>query len=256
MKTKSYKSMYVAAAVIVLVSISAGFYGSKADKEELQGNMNYYQSIRTNPRYTKECLPAVAFEIEHLAKDEDFLDIEESDFEEEIAFLGQMGIVEGVDQNIFDPEADLNRAEFLKMVTVAFGRDVDEGSYDDEFSDVDQDDWFADYVQAGVDYEMVNGYSDGDFKPENQVTYAQALKIALRGTNCGFFEEDLKEFGVYTQEYAKDWYEGYMDLADFLNIWDESQSHKMNREEGAKIIYDLMEYSLATYDIDMRVVKY
>ena len=114
MKKKSYKSMYVAAAVIVLVSISAGFYGSKADKEELQGNMNYYQSIRTNPRYTKECLPAVAFEIEHLAKDEAFLDIEESDFEEEIAYLGQMGIVEGVDQNIFDPSADLNRAEFLK----------------------------------------------------------------------------------------------------------------------------------------------
>lgn len=253
---KQHKSLYIALAVVVLVSISAGFYANKDGQEELQGNMNYYQSIRTNPRYTEECLPAVAFEIQHLAKDEDFTDIEDSDFEKEVAYLGQMGIVEGVDQNIFDPSADLNRAEFLKMVTVAFGREVDEGMYDDEFTDVSRSDWFADYVSAGVDYDMVNGYSDGRFKPENQVTYAQALKIALRGANCGFFEEDLKENGVFTQEYAKDWYAGYMNIADDLNIWDASQDHKMNREEGAKIIYDLMEYSLGTYDIDMRVVKY
>lgn len=257
MKNKSHKSLYVILAVAVLVSISAGFYASRNSNDDLQGNLNYYKSIRTNPRYTEECLPAVAFRIEHLAKDEDFTDIEESDYQDEISFLGQMGIVEGVDQNIFDPNADLNRAEFLKMVTVAFGREVQEGAYDDEFKDVDSSEWFADYVAAGVNYDIVNGYSDGNFRPETQVSYAQALKIALRGANCGFFEEDLKDYGVYEQEYARDWYQGYMNLAEDLGIWTTAQqNHKMSREEGAKVIYDLMEYSLGTYSIDMRVVEY
>ncbi len=256
MKNKSHKSLYIGLAVAVIVSIGAGYYATNRTGD-LQGNTNYYQEIRTNPRYTEECLPAQAFEIEHLEKDEDFTDIEESPYKDEISFLGQMGIVEGVAQNIFDPRADLNRAEFLKMVTVAFGREVPEGGYDGEFKDIDPNAWYADYIAAGVNYNIVNGFADGRFRPENQVTYAQALKIALRGTNCAFFENDLKENGVYAQEYANDWYKGYMNLAEDLGIWTTSQnSHKMSREEAAKLVYDIMEYSLGTYSIDMRVVKY
>lgn len=242
--------MFAAVGVIAL-TVGAYFYATTSD---FAGN--YYNSVRTNPRYTAACLPAVAFQIEHLQENTDFKDIGNSTYKDEITFMGNEGLIEGKEYQIFEPNSPLNRAEFLKMALVAFGREVSEDATTDEFGDVLSHDWFNMYVSAGVDLDLVNGYVGGVFKPDNQVTYAEALKIALRATNCDFFEEELKENGVFAQEYARDWYKGYMEIADDIGVWTADFNHKMNREEGIKLIYDIMQYSLGTMDIDMRVFQY
>lgn len=242
--------MFAAAGVIAL-TVGAYFYATTGN---LKGD--YYHSVRTNPRYTAACVPAVVFQIEHLQENTDFGDIDNSPYKDEITFMGNEGLIEGKEYQIFEPNSPLNRAEFLKMALVAFGREFSEDVTTDEFDDVLSHDWFNMYVSAGVGQNLVNGYPGDVFKPDNQVTYAEALKIALRATNCDFFAEDLKENGVYAQEYAKDWYKGYMQIADDIGVWSADFDHEMNREEGIKLIYDIMEYSLGTMDIDMRVFKY
>jgi len=55
------------------------------------------------------------------------------------------------------------------------------------FRDVPQTAWFATYVQQAAEAGIVNGYEDGQnhytgrFGPENSVTVAEALKIAVEG---------------------------------------------------------------------------
>lgn len=248
---KTRKKLMFAAVGVIALTVGAYFYATTSN---LKGD--YYNSVRTNPRYTAQCLPAVAFQIEHLQENTDFTDIKNSPYEDEITFMGNEGLVEGQDYQMFAPNAPLNRAEFLKMALVAFGRSYDVEAKTDEFSDVRSNDWFNPYVKAGIDLDIVNGYPHEVFKPDNQVTYAEALKIALRATNCDFFEEGLKENGVYAQEFAKDWYKGYLQMADDIGVWDASYDHEMTRGEGAKLIYDIMKYSLGTMSIDMRVFQY
>ncbi len=47
------------------------------------------------------------------------------------------------------------------------------------FSDLQQTDWFAPYVLDLHDAHLINGYSDGTFRPDEQVTAAEALKLVL-----------------------------------------------------------------------------
>ena len=55
------------------------------------------------------------------------------------------------------------------------------------FTDVSQSAWFATYVQAAAETGIVNGYKDiygkltGKFGPQNNITLAEALKIAVKG---------------------------------------------------------------------------
>lgn len=258
MKKNTSKLWILAAGLLVAVVVGAGVYSSKKD---LQGHFNdiddidYYTQVRTNPRYTQDCYPMIAFSLQHYAEDEEFTDIEDSDYAEEIEFLAQMGVLDG-ENNEFDRNDEITRAEYLKVIYLASGREIDEGSYDDEFEDVDDDHWAADLIASAVEEDIVNGYSNGTFKPDDEITYAQAVKIATRAVSCDFFEDELEDYGVENQDYNREWYEGYMDLAEDLDVWQASYPNTvLEREEAAKFVYDLMEYVLETIDIDMRVVE-
>ncbi len=44
------------------------------------------------------------------------------------------------------------------------------------FSDVPAEYWASGYIKAAHDAGIINGYEDGLFRPDNEVTYAEALK--------------------------------------------------------------------------------
>ncbi len=47
------------------------------------------------------------------------------------------------------------------------------------FKDVSADAWYETYVSQLATAGVINGYSDGSFKPDNSVTYGQVLKMAV-----------------------------------------------------------------------------
>lgn len=47
------------------------------------------------------------------------------------------------------------------------------------FSDVAENNWFYEFVMKMAAAEVVNGYTDGTFRPQGAVTWGQALKMAL-----------------------------------------------------------------------------
>ena len=78
----------------------------------------------------------------------------------------------------------ITRAELLKIVLEATVSDQLTGG-ESCFPDVNQEEWYAPYLCYAKTNNIIKGYPDGSAKPDNPVTIAEALKIALNtfGTN-------------------------------------------------------------------------
>ena len=84
---------------------------------------------------------------------------------------------------------------------------ADAGSEERLFPDVAPDAWYADYVETLAERGVVNGYQDGLFRPQNTVTWGEALKLVL--LSAGFPEQTAREGGH--------WASGYLDYAEGKN---------------------------------------
>lgn len=98
--------------------------------------------------------------------------------------LASQDVVEGFSDGSFGCAATANRAEFSKMVALAFGFDAST-DYDAGFSDVSSDAWYAGYVNVLAQNGVVGGYTDADgdatglFGPGDTVTRAAAAKMLV-----------------------------------------------------------------------------
>lgn len=93
--------------------------------------------------------------------------------------LQEMGIIEGYEDGELHLERTLTRAEFTKMFVDAFLTDTDEKNTDIKFTDVPNDYWGSKYISKAVDAGVISGFEDGTFRPEETVTYEQAVKMIV-----------------------------------------------------------------------------
>lgn len=90
------------------------------------------------------------------------------------------GIFEGYSDSSFGPEKAITRAEALKVIIETLN--INTQDYHGEFlnfSDVAQYDWYSEYLKAAIDLGIVRGYSDGTFRPNNQVSRIEAITMLL-----------------------------------------------------------------------------
>ena len=95
-----------------------------------------------------------------------------------VSTLSRMGVIGGYADGTFRPDAPISRAEFAK-IAVSFTQNNGSAVYN-YFTDVKTTDWFATYVTAAKDAGLIEGYSDGSFKPESKITRAEACAIVNR----------------------------------------------------------------------------
>lgn len=95
-----------------------------------------------------------------------------------VSTLCHMGVLGGYSDGTFRPNAPITRAEFAK-IAVSFSQRNGSAVYH-YFTDVKTTDWFAPAVTAAKDNGLIEGYSDGSFKPENKITRAEACAIVNR----------------------------------------------------------------------------
>ena len=257
--SSALKSLIISTLVFTLVLSSIYAYNSvnaEGEAVEFAGGSEEEEKLADNPVYQQSCYPAVVFEQQHLAKNNNFVDIDFSPANEEITFLGELGVVNGTSANRFSPNQVLTRAEYLKMVFLAFGHSVQKGTFAGQFTDMTSTHWAADLVATAKKLGIINGYIDGSFKPDQQISYAEAIKLAARATNCDFFTTSLAQNGVAFQSWSNDWYVGYMNWARQYGIYSPSNgdaNYKMVRWNGAKLTYNIMEYVNSQLGITMRV---
>ncbi len=127
-------------------------------------------------------------------------------------FLGDRGVVSGYADGSGRPYSRINRAEALKVVLEMHGNTRDRvGWYRDHMSslplflDYGQHEWFAPYVEAGFEADVLRGYPNRTFRPGNPVTVEEALAMILRS------------YGERPDGGAE-WFQGYVDFANSRNL--------------------------------------
>lgn len=107
-----------------------------------------------------------------------FIDLDPSMwYHEPIEYVLNRGIMDGMTENTFAPEATLTRAMVVTMLYALDGKPAVSGN--NPFSDVSATDWYVNPVIWASEKGVVSGYTDGTFGPARAVT-REELATMLR----------------------------------------------------------------------------
>lgn len=95
--------------------------------------------------------------------------------------LVDCGAVNGKTETTFEPETNITRAEFVKILVNALGLTSDVSGK--AFTDVKPTDWYYDSVSVVTALGIVNGYNDGTFGANDKITREQMAAIIYRTFN-------------------------------------------------------------------------
>jgi len=131
----------------------------------------------------------------------------------EVVRAQALGILKGDAQGNLNLDKPITRAEALALIIRISGleKSADLMKGQTRFADVNPDpglQWATGYINLGVGQGIVNGYPDGSFKGNAQVTYAEMAKMILYAMNYGVTVEGAQ------------WPAGVMGKADDLDIFD------------------------------------
>lgn len=181
-----------------------------------------------------------------------------------IKFLKDRNVIGGYADGTFQPLRQINRAEALKIILGAINKAASKDvtpNTPQNFSDVDPGAWYAPYVKKGLENQIIGGYPDGTFQPEQIINRVEALKMVLL--------EENHELPVtidtppYSDVPVDVWFSPYAEVSKERGLILEDRAagalnpdEPMNRGDFAELIYRLLEsdngykFGRATYYAD------
>lgn len=180
------------------------------------GYINGYPdgSVQADGQMTREEIAAVLYRVKNKTYDEPitvtgerFTDVAKDRWSVlEIEYLTTYDVIKGYPDGSYGPERNLTRAEFAALVRRFV--DLEDAEIDNPFPDVEEELWaYADILaiyQAG----LIDGYEDGTFRPQNEITRAEVMTIVNRilGRNPDESYVKTLDFNPYTDLDAEKWY--------------------------------------------------
>lgn len=139
-----------------------------------------------------------------------------------VSTMYDMDIVYGRDNNNFDPNAYITRAEFA---AIAARFDSEGYSGENLFTDIDGH-WAANQINRAAEKGWISGYPDGTFGPDRYITRAEAVTMINRVLNrlpesADALHEDMKVFVDNADTNA--WY--------YLAIQEATSSHEYKKDK-------------------------
>ncbi|NDO20219.1 S-layer homology domain-containing protein [Lachnospiraceae bacterium MD329] len=119
----------------------------------------------------------------------------------------------GYDDGMFLPNDYITRAELASMIARLINGDDISNSYKASFADVD-DTWYNKYIGYLEDKDVLSGYEDGTFRPNNSVTRGEMCAIIVRAQRYGLIPVD----GMFTDVTDEDWAKTYITTLASMNI--------------------------------------
>jgi len=127
--------------------------------------------------FVKIILLALEYEIDYSLSGSIYADVFSSDwYYFYILTATNLDILQGYSDSYFRPHEFINRAEALKVLLLAAGLDVPDSGYAD-FPDIIHGSWYEKYVALAQALEIITGYENGFFAPDDPLTRAEACKI-------------------------------------------------------------------------------
>ena len=113
------------------------------------------------------------------APDLPFSDVTESDwFYDAVTYAYENGLMDGVGTGLFAPNSETTRAQLVTILHRLAGQPAPSG--DSGFSDVETGTWYTDAVAWAAQNGIVNGVSDTQFAPGDDITREQLAVILYR----------------------------------------------------------------------------
>src|SRR3989344_3404841 len=173
-----------------------------------------------------------------------FSDTQGHPFASQVETLRIKGLVKGYSSSIFGPDRQINRAEFLKILTLAaFGNVVLQTDNVRCFVDfIGPEQWYWVTACAAKEKGILTGYPDGTFRGETKVNLVEALAMTVRAWKL--------PLPVYIR--APDhWYDPYVDTAAGRGVFvylPQYVGHMLTRAEAAALLVE-MDVPLETIEV-------
>lgn len=129
--------------------------------------------------------------------------------------LVNQGVINGTSATEFSPSSTLTRAAFATMLakTALSADDLRQYEYTGSFKDVKSNHWANKYINWAVEAEIVNGYPDNTFKPNQAVSrqemavmvtkFANAMGRKMNAVNSAVTFSDSKSIAKFAAESVK-----------------------------------------------------
>ena len=186
-------------------------------------------SVQPNGSITRAEVATIFFRLltdesraEAWSTENSFSDVNSSDwYNNAISTMANAGVVNGYDDGTFKPNAPITRAEFA---AIAARFDTSSYSGADKFTDI-AGHWAGSYINKAADLGWINGYDDGTFKPDQNITRAEAMTLVNNVLNRHVQSRD------YMLDGMAEWFDNTEDMWYYTAVQEATNSHTYERLE-------------------------
>lgn len=121
-------------------------------------------------------------------------------FEEAVSVLSSLNIMNGDENGEYRLDDTIIRSEVTKMAVTAMGMQnaADNAKGTETFDDVSSEHWANGYINLAVSLGLVEGDGDGNFRPNDEISYSEAVAIMVRAAG---YETKAQNKGGYPSGY-------------------------------------------------------
>ncbi|OGB87432.1 hypothetical protein A3H38_04780 [candidate division WOR-1 bacterium RIFCSPLOWO2_02_FULL_46_20] len=145
-----------------------------------------------------------------------------------IEYLATLGIMGGYPDQTFRPNKLVTRGELAALLVKAKGFDVGEVEVL-EFSDVNVKEWIAPYVTLAIENKYMQGFSDKSFKPQKNITHAEAAGIFARF--AGLYVKSQVTNDVYKDVPRSHWAAPEIAACKLAGFYEYVEGDELNQKE-------------------------
>ncbi|MBO5666614.1 MAG: S-layer homology domain-containing protein [Firmicutes bacterium] len=163
------------------------------------------------------------------------VDVQGTVYEEAVTALMISNVVSGYPDQTYRPGNTLTRAEACAFLVNYLNPTEEErnSAADSGFTDVSG--WATTFVNYAVEQGIVSGYTDGTFRPSNQVNYQEMAAMTVNA------------LGIKADELVGTWPDAYINKAKELGMYEnisltKKPADQANRGDVALMVYSLMKY--------------
>lgn len=160
---------------------------------------------------------------EYRTTDNDFTDVSaDAWYNETVSTLANAGVLAGYEDGSFRPDAPITRAEYAAIAT----RFDDLAAGTSSFTDISGH-WAEAAINAAYSAGWVGGYEDGTFRPDQNITRAEAMALINR-----VLERAVDSDGMLDD--MQSWVDCHPGAWYYADVQEATNSHDYEREEGEK----------------------
>lgn len=162
--------------------------------------------------------------------------------------LRGLGVINGYDDGGFHPLDSVTRAEFCKIICISLGLLTPSDVSSSEFSDAAEDEWYAPYIIAAKSAGIINGYEDGNFRPDGDMQREEAAAVLGRAVENTEYINARQRLNInFADEYMiSDYAAGYVDRLYTMSVINGDENNmfrpqdSISRAETAQIIWNIL----------------